>query len=56
MTSDEIDDHHHGTCDNEMDMSEMIVGMEGSPESGHTQSDDLEPGLPRNDGIHKLEE
>ena len=54
ITSDEINDCYHGTCDNETGTSEMIVGIEVSSESGHTQSDDLELGLPRNDGVNKL--
>ena len=37
-----------------MDRSEIIIGMKVGHESGHSQTDDFEPGAPRNDGINKV--
>ena len=37
-----------------MDRSEIIIGMKVGHESGHSQTDDFEPGSPRNDGINKV--
>ena len=37
-----------------MDRSEIVAGMEVGLESGYSNIDDMEPGLPRNDGVDKV--
>ena len=46
-----IDDRHRGS---ETGRSEVIVGMEVGLESGYNKTDDVEPGLLRNDGVDKV--
>ena len=41
-------------CVTEMNKSEIIVRMEVGLESGHTKTDDVEPGSQRDDGIDKV--
>ena len=49
-----IDDHHCGTCGSETGRPEVIVGMEVGLESGYNKTDNVEPGLLRNDGVDKV--
>ena len=53
MSDDEIliDDCQHGR---ETDRSEIVAGMEVGLESGYSNTDDVEPGSPRNDGVDKV--
>ena len=46
-----IDDRHCGTHGSETGRSEVIVGMEVGLESRYNKTDDVEPGLLRNDGV-----
>ena len=46
----------HGTCDSmngEMDRPETIFGIEEGLESGNSNTGNVQPGSPRNDGVNK---
>ena len=49
-----IDDHRRGTCDNEMDGPEVIIGMKVGLESVHSNIGDVEWDFPRNDSVDKV--
>ena len=51
-----FDDRHHVTRDGEMDSSEIIFRKQVGPECGHSNTDDVELGSPKNDGIDKAEQ
>ena len=55
-TDDEIliDNRQYGTHGRETDRSEIAAGMEVGLESGYSNTDNMEPGSPRFDGVDKV--